>query len=54
MEDKGRGRCMKLTNSMNIQILTALWKIQQGKTPYEAPGGPVWSEAAPNANRAGS
>ncbi|KAK4669913.1 uncharacterized protein QC763_207120 [Podospora pseudopauciseta] len=34
-------------------ILAELWRIQQGQTQYVAPGGPVWSEAAPNANRAG-
>ncbi|KAK3356579.1 glycoside hydrolase [Lasiosphaeria hispida] len=34
-------------------ILTPLWKVQQGLIKYVAPGGEVWAEAAPNANRAG-
>ncbi|KAK0627913.1 glycoside hydrolase [Immersiella caudata] len=34
-------------------ILTPLWKVQQGQIKYVAPGGEVWREAAPNANRAG-
>ncbi|KAK4140164.1 family 61 putative glycoside hydrolase [Dichotomopilus funicola] len=34
-------------------ILTELWRINQGQINYTAPGGPVWSEAAPDANREG-
>ncbi|KAH6641008.1 glycoside hydrolase [Chaetomium tenue] len=34
-------------------ILAELWRINQGQVPYTAPGGDVWSEAAPNANRDG-
>ncbi|CAI4218431.1 unnamed protein product [Parascedosporium putredinis] len=35
------------------RILVALWKVNQGQQKYVAPGGPVWSEAAPDPNRAG-
>jgi hypothetical protein len=42
-----------LANEYWQQILTELWRINQGQIPYTAPGGDVWSEAAPNANRAG-
>ncbi|RYP81748.1 hypothetical protein DL770_005805 [Monosporascus sp. CRB-9-2] len=34
-------------------ILVELWRINQGQVNYTAPGGPVWSGAAPNANRPG-
>ncbi|RYO89989.1 hypothetical protein DL762_002938 [Monosporascus cannonballus] len=30
-------------------ILVELWRINQGQVDYTAPGGPVWSGAAPNA-----
>ncbi|KEY74452.1 hypothetical protein S7711_04490 [Stachybotrys chartarum IBT 7711] len=34
-------------------ILVQLWRVNQGQVTYTAPGGPVWSGAAPNPNRAG-
>ncbi|EMR70221.1 putative family 61 endoglucanase protein [Eutypa lata UCREL1] len=34
-------------------ILVELWRVNQGLVNYTAPGGTVWSEAAPNANRPG-
>ncbi|KAK7757382.1 hypothetical protein SLS62_000394 [Diatrype stigma] len=34
-------------------ILVELWRVNQGLVNYTAPGGSVWSEAAPNANRPG-
>ncbi|KAL2172489.1 hypothetical protein VTG60DRAFT_5243 [Thermothelomyces hinnuleus] len=34
-------------------ILVELWRVNQGQVNYTAPGGPVWSEAAPDANRPG-
>ncbi|KAK4122215.1 lytic polysaccharide monooxygenase [Parathielavia appendiculata] len=34
-------------------ILTHVWRINQGQITYKAPGGDVWSGAAPNANRPG-
>lgn len=36
-----------------LQILVELWRINQGQVTYTAPGGPVWSGAAPNPNRSG-
>ncbi|KFA70264.1 hypothetical protein S40285_09412 [Stachybotrys chlorohalonatus IBT 40285] len=34
-------------------IMVQLWRVNQGQVSYVAPGGPVWSGAAPNPNRAG-
>ncbi|KAL2146550.1 hypothetical protein VTI28DRAFT_3441 [Corynascus sepedonium] len=34
-------------------ILVELWRVNQGQVEYTAPGGPVWSEAAPDPNRDG-
>ncbi|KAH7305476.1 glycoside hydrolase [Stachybotrys elegans] len=34
-------------------ILVELWRIEQGQIGYTAPGGAVWSGAAPNPNRSG-
>ncbi|KAL2152112.1 hypothetical protein VTH82DRAFT_5296 [Thermothelomyces myriococcoides] len=34
-------------------ILVELWRVNQGQVNYTAPGGPVWSEAAPDPNRPG-
>ncbi|SPO04685.1 related to cel1 protein precursor [Cephalotrichum gorgonifer] len=32
-------------------ILVELWRINSGQVEYVVPGGPVWSEAAPDPNR---
>ncbi|KAL2163050.1 hypothetical protein VTH06DRAFT_6886 [Thermothelomyces fergusii] len=34
-------------------ILVELWRVNQGQVNYTAPGGPVWSAAAPDPNRSG-